>query len=67
MEPFLFIQLVFFIVLLPYVVGRVVYYFFEIKNDGKTTNIWYTGVWSIVILVLVFSMVYKLIEYFFSI
>jgi len=67
MEPLLFIQLVFFIVLLPYVVGRVVYYFFEIKNDGETTNIWYAGVWSIVILVLVFSMVYKLIEYFFSI
>lgn len=67
MEPLLFIQLVFFIVLLPYVVGRVVYYFFEIKNDGEPTNIWYTGVWSIVILVLVFSMVYKLIEHFFSI
>jgi hypothetical protein len=47
---------IFYVLALPYIVGRMTNNIFKIEGNDETTNVWYTGIWVIFFL-LVASMI----------
>ena len=41
-----FLQISFYVIALPYIIGKITNNVFKIENNDEPTDVWYTGVWS---------------------
>lgn len=57
------LQIIFYAIAIPYIIGKMVNNLFKIENNDDTTNVWYTGILSLFFLFIISILLWSLFKF----